>query len=151
MCPRTRTTTLAATSGERRGFSASFNHNHSAMKSDRQKRWYEKLKSDPIRYAEFQAKTRSASKLTYLANKLDPAKLERQRANRRRAAKKQWQKGKLDPSFLEYRRRYSNSRCVNLHPEYVAERLKLTVETCPPELLELKRTHLQLQRTIRNK
>mgnify|MGYP000597205383 CR=1 FL=1 len=119
------------------------------MKSSRQQRWYDKLKADPVRYAEFQAKTREASRKQYYANKLDPAKLERQRANRRRAAKKQWQKRKLDPSFLEYRRRHSNSRCVNLNPEYVAERLNLTLETCPPELLELKRTHLQLQRQLR--
>ena len=119
------------------------------MKSERQQRWYDKLKADPIRYVEFQAKTRKASSAQYYANKLDPAKLERQRANRRRAAKKQWQKGKLDPAFLAYRRYYGNRRCVNLDAEYVAERLKLTVETCPPELLELKRTHLQLQREIR--
>jgi len=115
---------------------------------NRQSRWYAKLKADPVRYAEFQAKTRAASRRTYLAQKLDPAKLERQRANRRRAAKKQWQKAKLDPVKLAYRRRYSNRRCVNLDDAYVAERLNLTAETCPPELLELKRTHLQLQRTI---
>jgi len=117
----------------------------------RQARWYAKLKADPVRYAVFQAKTRAASKRTYLAQKLYPAKLERKRANSRRAAKKQWQKAKLDPVKLAYRRRYSNRRCVNLDDAYVAERLNLTAETCPPELLELKRTHLQLQRTIRNK
>lgn len=119
--------------------------------AEKQKRWYEKLKADPLRYADFQAKTRKASSERYYANKLDPDKMERQRENRRRAAKTQWQKRKLDPVFLAYRRYYGNRRCVNLDDEYVAERLKLKPETCPPELIELKRTHLQLQRTIRNK
>ena len=118
-------------------------------KAERQKRWYEKLKSDTVRFAEFKVKSRKTVRAKYYADKLDPERREIQRANRRKAAKVQWQKIKSNPSKLQYCRYYSNRRCVNLSDEYVAERLKLTAETCPKELIDLMRAHIQLLREIR--
>ena len=121
-----------------------------SWKHAKQRRWYEKLKSDPARLAAFRAKYNSAAKRRYHADRAEPSKVERHRANRRKAACKQWQKVKRDPAKLVKRRAHANKRCAELRDEYVAERLKLTRDACPRELLELKRAHLQLQREIRN-
>lgn len=37
----------------------------------------------------------------------------------------------------------------NLSASYVAKKMRLHVGECPPELIELKRTHIQLQRELR--
>lgn len=119
--------------------------------SNREKlrRWYKKLKSDPARYAAFQAKYNAAAKARYHTDRLDAAKVECHRATRRKAGRKQWQKIKHDAVKREKHRIESNRRCAELRDKYVAARLKLTPEACPRELLELKRAHLQLKREIR--
>lgn len=117
---------------------------------EKQRRWYEKLKADPVRLAAFREKYNAAAKVRYHADRTDPAKVERHRASRRKAGKKLWQKDKHNPAKLERRRKCANKRCEELRDEYVAERLKLTPDACPRELLQLKRAHLQLQREIRN-
>ena len=117
---------------------------------EKQRRWYEKLKADPVRLAAFRAKYNAAVRARYHADRADPAKVERHRATRRKAGRKLWQKDKHNPAKLERRRKCANRRCEELRDEYVAERLKLTPDACPRELLELKRAHLQLQREIRN-
>ena len=116
---------------------------------EKQRRWYEKLKSDPVRYVAFRAKYNAAVMARYHADRSDPAKVERDRATRRKAARKRWQKIARDPEKMEKHRINSNLRCVELRDKYVAARLKLTPEACPRELLELKRAHLQLKREIR--
>lgn len=117
---------------------------------EKQRRWYEKMKADPVRYAAFRAKYNAAVKARYHADRNDPAKVERHRATRRKAGRKQWQKIKRDATRLAKHRIETNRRCTELRDEYVAARLKLTPDACPRELLELKRAHLQLQREIRN-
>lgn len=117
---------------------------------EKQRRWYEKMKADPVRLAAFRAKYNEAVKRRYHADRSDPEKVERHRATRRKAGRKLWQKHKHDPEKLARRRMHANRRCVELRDEYVAERLKLPPDACPRELLELKRAHLQLQREIRN-
>lgn len=116
---------------------------------EKQRRWYEKLKADPVRYAAFQRKYNTAVMARYHADRGDPAKVERDRATRRKAGRKLWQKIARDPARREKHRINSNLRCVELRDKYVAARLKLTPEACPRELLELKRAHLQLKREIR--
>lgn len=116
---------------------------------EKQRRWYEKMKTDPARYAAFKRKYNAAVMTRYHADRADPAKVERDRATRRKAGRKQWQKIARDPSRREKHRINSNLRCVELRDKYVAARLKLTPEACPRELLELKRAHLQLKREIR--
>lgn len=37
----------------------------------------------------------------------------------------------------------------NLSAAYVAKKMRLRVGECPPDLIELKRTHIQLQRQLR--
>lgn len=116
---------------------------------EKQRRWYEKLKADPVRYAAFQRKYNTAVMARYHADRSDPAKVERDRATRRKAGRKMWQKIARDPAKREKRRINSNLRCAELRDKYVAARLKLTPEACPRELLDLKRAHLQLKREIR--
>ena len=148
MAPRTDNSELAIGSlGQ--SPSATCSGRKSLSNREKQRRWYEKMKANPVRYAAFQRKYNAAVMARYHADRCDPAKVERDRATRRKAGLKQWQKIKHDAVKREKHRIESNRRCAELLDKYVAARLKLTPEACPCELLELKRAHLQLKREIR--
>ena len=121
----------------------------SKAKSEKQRRWYEKLKADPVRLAAFRERTRKAALAYYHGAETNPQRKENIRARRRETAKRQWQTRKHDPRFLARRRAASNKRCTELQDKYIAERLRIDADQCPKSLIELKRAHLQLQRQLR--
>ena len=55
---------------------------------EKQRRWYERLKADPVRYAAFQSKYNTAVMARYHADRGDAAKVERDHATRRKAGRK---------------------------------------------------------------
>ena len=143
-----------------------------SVKKERRKRWYEKLKADPERWAKHleaqrqRRHERGHKKLTAeqraRANELqrrarqDPARRERDRAHGRAT----W--AKLPPDHPRKTRRLSFSKEARkrarqksnerLGHSVVANRyLFMKAADCPPELSALKREHIRLGRLLRNK
>lgn len=47
--------------------------------------------------------------------------------------------------------KFNKLRCDYFSDSYVRDKLKLSVKDCPPELIKLKRIHLQITRELRSK
>lgn len=141
-------------------------------KKQQRKRWYEKLRADPERWAQFLEKQRERrrerghkklkAEQRARANELqrrarqDPARRERDRAQARAI----W--AKLPPDHPRRTRRLSFSKEARkrarqksnerLGHSVVANRyLFMKAAECPEELAALKREHIRLGRLLRNK
>lgn len=141
-------------------------------KRQQRKRWYEKLRADPERWAQFLEKQRERrrerghkklkAEQRARANELqrrarqDPARRERDRAQARAI----W--AKLPPDHPRRTRRLSFSKEARkrarqksnerLGHSVVANRyLFMKAAECPEELASLKREHIRLGRLLRNK
>jgi len=93
---------------------------------------------------------RQYSRDNYAKNKIKRrevrAKWNRENRARKNASNKRWRDRHPD-TVKECNRREVD----NLSTAYVAKKMRLRVSECPPELIELKRTHIQLQRELRNR
>lgn len=143
-----------------------------SAKKERCRRWYEKLKADPERWARFleaqrqrrhergqkklKAEQRARANELQRLRRQDPARRERERAQGRAI----W--AKLPPDHprrkrkikvnKEVRRRASQKSNERLGHSVVANRyLFMKAADCPPELAALKREHILLGRLLRNK
>jgi hypothetical protein len=124
-------------------------------KAEKQKRWYEKLKADPVRYAAFQAKYNRASNERYHANKHDEDWRERKNELARKTSRKMWIKTKADPLAMEKKRDRDRNASRELSREYVIRTINQTTglraNMIPDEMISLKTEWLKLCRKLGTK
>ena len=127
----------------------------SSRKAEKQKKWYEKMKADPVRYAAFQAKYNSAANERYHANKHDTAWRERKREWDKKTSRKMWDKIKADPQAIEKKRARDRKQSQELDGHYVMRTIRQTTglpkQEIPESMVEFKIEWLKLCRKLGTK
>jgi hypothetical protein len=124
-------------------------------RSEIQKRWYEKLKADPVRYAAFQAKYNAAVNRRYHDNKQDPAYIERRRELGRKTFRKRYPKLRRDKAYLAKKREADMKPCRELSDKYVRRTIAMTTgipkNEIPDTLVFAKKQWMHLCRKLGTK
>ena len=127
----------------------------SERKAEKQKRWYAKLKADPVRYSAFQEKYNRAANDRYHANKDDPEWRARKRQWDKKTSLKLWVKTKADPQAMEKKRVKDRKPSAELTDDYVLRTIikttGLSESEIPEEMVSLKREWLKLCRKLGTK